>query len=313
MPISSAQRPELQQQMQELYAAREAFIQFGQVLPTVRPVVWDSWRRCQALGVNPRKVAPQKRDPEKLARARAESRALYEAAEPILQAANEALRDLPHILVLLDRHAVLLRLLADPVAEKLATEEANLYEGASWDERDLGCNGGGTSLAIGQPVILIGPEHLVEDYVGWTCIGVPIHGPDGAVAGTLDLSVPNERVRVHTWGWILRVARAIEEALAGAKPGRDAVEALGDIYNPLHAAHGVLKLLAQQVELTPLQRYFLEEAGAQVEEAERRYQGEEAALRLQETVNQLQSVVAQLMGAQGRQKPKQGEPPRMHS
>ncbi len=292
---------ELLKHMQDLYAAREVFVQFGQVLPTVRPVVWDAWRRCQEYGVDPHKVRAQTPDPSRLEQVRQTNRQLYEAAGPILEAANEALSDLPHMLVLLDSEAVLLRLLTDPVAKRLASAGSNLFEGASWAERDLGCNGGGSALAIGQPVILIGPEHLVEDYINWTCIGVPIHAPDGNIVGAIDLSVPNERIRVHTWGWILRVTRTIEEALAGRSLGREAVDALGEIDNPLHAAHGVLKLLAQQIELTPLQKQFIEQAGDEIEEAERRYQTEEAGRRLQSAAEQLQVAVKQFMDAQARQ------------
>ncbi len=301
MSTSSATGHELLKYMQDLYAAREVFVQFDQVLPTVRPVVWDSWRRCQEYGIDPHKAKVQPHDPTRLERARQASRELHEAAGPILEAANEPLSDLPHLLVLLDRDAVLLRLLTDEVAARLASAGSNLFEGASWAEKDLGCNGGGTALATGRPVILIGPEHLVEDYIGWTCIGVPIHAPDGSLVGALDLSVPNERIRVHTWGWILRVARTIEESLAGKGPGREAVAALGEIDNPLHAAHGVLKLLAQQVELTPLQKHFIEQAGDQVEEAERRYQSEEAGRRLQASAEQLHIAVKQFMDAQAHQ------------
>ncbi len=301
MPTSSRSENELLKQMQELYAVRELFVQFGQVLPTVRPVVWDSWRRCQEYGIDPHKAKVQTYDPGRANQAREASPELWEAAEPILQAANDALSDFPHMLVLLDRDAVLLRLLTDPIAARIASAGSNLFEGASWAEKDLGCNGGGTALAIGEPVILIGPEHLVEDYIGWTCIGVPVHAADGSIIGAVDLSVPNEQIRVHTWGWILRVTRAIEEAVAGRQLGREAVEALGEINNPLHAAHGVLKLLAGQVELTPLQKQFIEQAGDQMEQAEQRYQGEEAGRRLQAAAQQLNAAVQQFMDAQTHQ------------
>ncbi len=305
MATSTRHHSELQKQMQDLYAAREVYVQFGQVLPTVRPVVWDSWRRCQEYGIDPRRVEAQAFDPERLAQAREQDGALFETADPILQAANIALGDLPHMLVLLNRESVLLRLLTDPVAARIASEGSNLFEGASWHERDLGCNGGGTALAIGQPVILIGPEHLVEDYVGWTCIGIPVSGPDGTIIGAIDLSVPNDRIQIHTWGWILRVARTIEEALAGTAAGPEAIATLGEIDNHLHAAHGVLKLLAQQVELTPLQRHFIESAGEAIEEAERRYEAEESGRRLQEAAGDLQQAIRQFLAAQARQQARQ--------
>lgn len=301
MPNVSMVEHELLKQMQDLYAVRELFVQFGQVLPTVRPVVWDSWRRCQEYGIDPHKAKVQTPNPDRLDHVRRANRQLFAAAEPILQAANNALSDLPHMLVLLDRDAVLLRLLTDPVAARIASAGSNLFEGASWAEKDLGCNGGGTSLAVGEPVILIGPEHLVEDYIGWTCIGVPIRASDGSVIGAVDLSVPNERIRVHTWGWILRVTRAVEEAVAGRRLGGEAVESLGEIDNPLHAAHGVLRLLVQQIELTPLQKYFIEQASAQIEQAEQRYQGEEAGRRLQAAAEQLHLAVQRFMDAQARQ------------
>jgi PAS domain S-box-containing protein len=252
----TAQRP-----MEDLAAARDRYLNGDPAPAGVRPVVLASWRRSSGYGVDPRRLRPQSRDCARLEQARVRSRALLESADPFLRLVHDTLVSEPHLVVVSDADGLILRALTGPgLPDDL--EATNLFEGASWHERDLGCNGIGTCLAEGEPVILIGPEHFQESYVGWTCIGVPIRDGSGAIVGALDLSVPNEHTHVHAWGWSLSVARGIEGDLARATPrGRAGGEqALAGIEQPLHALRGVFDLLAQQLDLPPTHAAFLDEA-----------------------------------------------------
>ncbi|HUE95947.1 MAG TPA: PAS domain-containing protein, partial [Longimicrobiaceae bacterium] len=252
--------------MEDLSLARSRYLEGDPAPAGVRPVVLSSWQRSVAYGVDPHALRPQAADPDRLARARAASRGLLEAAAPFLELVHETLADEPHLVVLADAEGLVLRALVGPgLPDDL--EASNLFEGASWHESAIGCNGVGTALATGEPVILIGPEHFQESYVDWTCIGVPIRGPRGEVRGALDLSVPNEHTHVHTWGWMLSVARGIERSLGrelGSPPGAD----LAALDQPLQAVRGVFDLLAQQLDLPPTHARFLEDGRAAVEAAE---------------------------------------------
>jgi PAS domain S-box-containing protein len=255
--------------MEDLATARDRYLNGDPTPSGVRPVVLSSWERSRAHGVDPERLRPQVVEPAVLACARERSRALLECADPFLRLMHETLASQPHLVVVSDADGVILRALAGPgLPDDL--EASNLFEGASWHERDIGCNGIGTCLAEGEPVILIGPEHFQQRYVGWTCIGVPIRDERGEVVGALDLSVPNEHTHVHAWGWSLSVAQGIETDLARVSPRgwAEAEEALEGIEAPLHALRGVFDLLAQQLDLPPTHGEFLDDARRAVAQVE---------------------------------------------
>lgn len=252
------------QWMQDLHAARRAFVDRGMIEPNVRPFVWQCWRRCHGYGVDPRHTPRQTPDPERLTQARAANRDLLEASESVLQTAHAALENLPHLLALADRDGIILRLLADNATLRGERVIPNPIEGASWSERDAGCNVVGSALATGEPAVIIGPEHFAEDYLAWTGIGVPLHRRDGSIAGVLALLVPTDevdaRVHIHSWGWALRVAKTIDVALAGTPPSASTLMSLGDIGNPLDGVLGTLELLLRQAGLSSTYERFLQEA-----------------------------------------------------
>jgi PAS domain S-box-containing protein len=255
--------------MDDLAAARQEYLKGEPAPEGVRPVVLSSWERCRAYGVDPRHMRLQAPDPARLSEARERNHMLLESAEAFLQLAHAALSDQPHLFALSDRDGLVLRIITGPGLPENELEQARLVEGASWHERDIGCNGVGTCLATGEPVILIGPEHYQESYVGWTCIGVPIRSDD-EIVGVLDLSVPNEHTHVHTWGWMLSLAKGIEASLAReTSGGRIRVErVVVDLEAPFNGVRGVFELLASQIELPPTHAGFLEAARSKLDEAE---------------------------------------------
>jgi signal transduction histidine kinase len=180
-------------------------------------IVREAWSRSRAHGIDPRQVRRQDFDPLRLRRAQERARLLREAAEPALGPVHELMGAEPHMVVLSDPEGFIVRLL-EPPAQGDVGRPTNFFEGASWSERDIGTNGVGTALAVGDPVLISGPEHFVGEYQRWTCVGIPLRMPDGTLAGALDFSLPNERMSSHTWGWALSVAAAVEAELARREP-----------------------------------------------------------------------------------------------
>lgn len=264
--------------MADLAAAREAYLEGRDAPDGVRPVVLDAWRRSREHGVDPGRLRQQDVDPEELRRAREEHHELLAAAEPFLELVHHTLSDEPHIVALSDPEGFILRLLTGPGLDPRRLEPSNLVEGASWHERDIGGNGVGTCLATGEPVILIGPEHFQEAYLGWTCIGAPIRDSEGRAAGALDISVPNERAHVHTWGWALSLARGVEASLVrGSAAGvAELSRTEYDAEEPLHSVEAVFELLAGHLDISPTHARFLDEARAELVKAETR---REASIR----------------------------------
>ena len=258
--------------LNDLFTARERYLSSGELIAGVRPVVAESWRRIRAYGLDPRRLHRQAPDPQLLARARADARALYEHGASLLEEMNALLDTTPHVLAIADRRGRILRLCSSGVSDT-TRRDANLFEGASWHERDIGCNGVGTALAVRGPVILIGPEHVQEAYIGWTCIGVPVRDSQREIAGVIDLSVPNDTIDVRTWGWVLSVARVLELRLrfdghAPAPLHADLGEALAD---PLSAVRGVLDLLGGQLSALPSHERLVQEGLSRLVDVETRF------------------------------------------
>lgn len=268
--------------LDDLRQDRDAYLRDGQAPAKVRPMVLESWERSRSYGVHPAQLRRQEVAPEKLGNARQQSAALIAAAQPFLDLVHGTLAEEPHIVALADSNGLILRLLSGPGLENVDLDATNLVEGASWDEGDIGCNGVGTCLATGEPVILIGPEHFQESYVGWTCIGAPIRNEAGVIVGALDLSVPNEHAHVHGWGWALALARGIESSLARERVARvtEIEQVAVEAERPLRSVTATFDLLATKLGTSPTHTDFLEEARAALQAAE---QDREARIRELET------------------------------
>ena len=212
----------------------------------LRRSIDESRARSRRYGIDPRRVRKQSAARTSLPGVQERARDLLDAADPTVALAHAVLGDEPHMIAVSDADGVLVRFIASGVDETAS----NLFEGASWNEHDMGTNGIGTALAARSPVLIAGPQHLVHEYYGWTCIGVPLRGPEGQVLGALDLSVSNGHVSAHTWGWTLALVRSIEAEL-----GRRRLEAWDrrkdsafatlshELNNPLQAMALSLELL----------------------------------------------------------------------
>jgi PAS domain S-box-containing protein len=201
----------------DLAGDRDAFLNRGEMPAGVRPVVRAAWHRSQAHGVNPAHPARRTCDPGELAAARIREAGLLSAAEPSLRNVHLVLASQPHAIALTDIAGRVLRLLTggdvDDV-DNAALEARLLREGASWHERDIGCNAVGTALATDAPIMMLGPEHYHSTCAAWTTIGVPLHDVSGTLTGALGLWLPNGRASSHTWGWMLALGQAVEARMA---------------------------------------------------------------------------------------------------
>jgi signal transduction histidine kinase len=218
----------------------------GDVGEHLTHVIHDSWVRSRQFGVEPHRLRVQRLDTAQLGRVQLRARALLEAAEPVLALVHATLRDEPHMVAVADADGMVIRFFASDPRESVI----NFFEGASWNERDIGTNGIGTALSARQPVLVAGPQHFVRDYHHWTCIGVPLCSPDGQVLGALDLSVRNDRLSAHTWGWTLSLVKSVEAQLARAYPARivdlDEIESIDD---PARLRAAVRRLLQERDQL----------------------------------------------------------------
>ena len=262
--------PESETAVAGLMSARHSFLDRGSLERVVDDHVRDSWLRSQAYTIDAHNLRRQQPDSARLRQAQVSARNLLEAAEPSMRLVDDVLATEPHMVILTDANGLCLRLMA-PAAQVRADPAGNIFEGGSWHERDVGSNGIGGTVATKQPFVIVGPQHFVDDYLHWTCMGVPLRSPGGEFLGVLNLSVQNDRMSRHTWGWTLSLAQTIEGALANTTPPspREELAALDD---PLTALHDVLERFTADVDVTQ-NRAFVDQARRDLLRAEEHVRG----------------------------------------
>jgi sigma-54 dependent transcriptional regulator, acetoin dehydrogenase operon transcriptional activator AcoR len=157
-----------------------------EIPPSLRPVIQQSWKRSRAAGVDsqPGKLRLRKISRYELAARLELNRNLLAAAKPRLDTYAAQVREVRHVLCLLDSDGIVLLSSGDEELRKIC----GLQPGYDCSERQIGTNGAGTALAIGQPLAVMGAEHYRVDFRGFTSLAAPVMGPFGRVIGVIALN-----------------------------------------------------------------------------------------------------------------------------
>lgn len=186
----------------------------------VRPLVHDSWRRCEAAGVDPDHPALDVDvDDDTLAELRRASP--LTAAMPLLGRMLLDTSDDPHVLAVSDAEGRLLHVRGDRTV-RTRMESLGFTPGARWDEAHAGTNAPGTALAVGSAVQITSGEHWATPVHQWSCSAAPVHDPvSGDVVGAVDLSGGPEVASPYALA-LVRAAVAVVEADLAARPSVEA-------------------------------------------------------------------------------------------
>jgi transcriptional regulator of acetoin/glycerol metabolism len=115
--------------------------------------VLDSWRRSQALGVQPDRFdVPFVREPDT-------DSALTTAATPVLQRITDDLSEHAVSVILTAADGLVLQRVASDRSILNVLDTVRLAPGYSYAELFIGTNGIGTALQTGQPTFIRGDEH----------------------------------------------------------------------------------------------------------------------------------------------------------
>ncbi len=176
----------------------------------VRDLVLDSWRRCQAFGVNPGRRAAEIPG---TALDGCDHRQLRMAVQAALPPIAAYLSETRSVLIASDAAGILLAVEGDRVlAGRLACNQA--VPGAAWHEHQIGTNAVGTALALCRPVQIHGEEHFCEAGKPWSCTAAPIHDPtDGSVLGVIDVTGPASTALAHAGAFVVAMAERIHALL----------------------------------------------------------------------------------------------------
>lgn len=174
----------------------------------LRPEVYRAWQRCHLEHVSPRQFRPKvlsKLDSDRL---RSEYSALIHAATPYLNALSEAAGTARHATLLSSADGTLIDLRGDEQA--LNGPDAMPPPGTMLAESTAGSNGIGTALVERKYVEIYGPEHFIAGFHDHFCLGLPLRGAQGELAGAVCLSVREAATASHLRGLFFAVARGIE-------------------------------------------------------------------------------------------------------
>jgi transcriptional regulator of acetoin/glycerol metabolism len=173
-----------------------------------------SWQRSMAAGLQPSDTNCHTRHfaGMDLTQAQARNRDLIDHSQPVMEHLFEQVRHSHSIVVLADRHGVLMHTLGDTGFVSKA-EQVALATGASWNEQDRGTNAIGTALAEAREVEIHGAEHYLEHNDILTCAAAPILSAYGELLGVIDISSDRRSQHTHTLGLVNTAARMIENRL----------------------------------------------------------------------------------------------------
>lgn len=184
------------------------------------PTIERSWRRCLAMGHEPRRrVTFEAVSASRMRDASESSRPLLRAAGPVIQTLARAMLHTRYFAILTDAQGTVIDV-NGPIDRHNPHSSAIARVGVDLSEAAVGTTAIGTTLADLQPVWLHRGEHFFQDTTIFSCAGAPIWGPDGRCVGMLDLTgvdVPEQPALRHL---VTQSARNIENALTLARPHR---------------------------------------------------------------------------------------------
>jgi sigma-54 dependent transcriptional regulator, acetoin dehydrogenase operon transcriptional activator AcoR len=198
-------------------AVRAALVRFQRgddhVPRGVRPVIEESWQRCLHSGVDP--VTPRATRSGESGRSRTSRRPeLLEASHAVMAQARSALSGCGTMLILADAEGVVLHTDGDENA-LAAAAGVGLTCGSNWSEAARGTSGLGTSLYLGDPIHVHGPEHYCRTHQSWTCSASVVRDPvDDSLLGALSVAGPSDAFNPHLLPLVLASATGLRAALA---------------------------------------------------------------------------------------------------
>jgi sigma-54 dependent transcriptional regulator, acetoin dehydrogenase operon transcriptional activator AcoR len=141
-----------------------------------------------------------------------ENRELIHIAAPFMEIIYDFLKQSGFFIVLTDKEGCILGVIGDKEIMD-AAKEMNLAPGAYMDEKSIGTNAMGTAIKEDMPIQVSAKEHFITAYHRWTCSAAPIHGSQGELIGTLNLTGNSDKVHPHTLGLVVAAVKSIENQI----------------------------------------------------------------------------------------------------
>jgi transcriptional regulator of acetoin/glycerol metabolism len=156
--------------------------------PLASQLIASSWQRCRQQGLASHLHVQQGVLPTRDLRLHQErSQQLRRLALREMHLLEHVLADAGRVMLLADANGVILDLQGDNTFLGRA-RSVSLTPGASWREQVAGTNAIGTAIVENRFVQILGAQHFFDENRFLACSAMPIHSPEGALAGVLDIS-----------------------------------------------------------------------------------------------------------------------------
>jgi transcriptional regulator of acetoin/glycerol metabolism len=192
----------------------EAFVSSGELTGAhVRPLIEERWSRCRELGIDPlmQRAPTVLSSPEiRTILARED---LGRAGRSVLEEFGRVVEGTGHVIVLADEAGRILHAAGHSGIQR-TLEEVNLAPGGLWSEAAVGPNGIGTSIALGRPEMVFGPEHYCQGWQPFFCCGSPVRdSATGRILGAVDITGPVSKAHPMAFALTLSIAGWVERNL----------------------------------------------------------------------------------------------------
>ncbi|GGC89306.1 sigma-54-dependent Fis family transcriptional regulator [Thalassobacillus devorans] len=154
----------------------------------IRSLILASWKRSEDYLIDPFETkAPVIVDEYDLEKRKEANKEVLTFIRPFMDDLYEIVKGTNSIIAFSDKDGVVLELHGDKDI-KLNASSTNFMVGVNMNEKVMGTNSIGTSLALGHPVQVVGAEHYCKAWHTSHCSTAPINDPQtNEIVGTLTL------------------------------------------------------------------------------------------------------------------------------
>ncbi|WP_024614775.1 sigma-54-dependent Fis family transcriptional regulator [Clostridium sp. Ade.TY] len=178
-----------------------------------RNIIINSHKRSRKYGIKEdRKLSNKRIRSDILEKLLKENCELIRTSKIYMDIFKDVLKDENFIIVLTDKEGCILHISGqDEIIKEY--EKINIKNGMYMDEKNIGTNAMAIALEEDRAVQVTADEHYINIFKSLTCSAAPIHGIDGSIIGTLNLTSDWTNKHPHTLGLVLFGVKAIENEL----------------------------------------------------------------------------------------------------
>lgn len=173
----------------------------------------SSHKRSKAYGIKEEnKESNKKLKSDELNKILIDNAKLIKISKIYMNMFKDVLKDEKFIIVLTDKDGCILYVTGKENIIK-EYEKLNIYSGMYMNEKNIGTNAMAVAIEENKAVQVTADEHYINMFKTLTCSAAPIHGKNGDIIGTLNLTSEWINKHPHTLGLVLFGVKAIENDL----------------------------------------------------------------------------------------------------